>query len=167
MVQSDFSTSEIDFFTEEGFYKTLTQNFIEIEPKFSKIYKDGQAQGILFGGNLSTIVSLCGQDFIPDEKFIFFIEDLNEPAYKIDKYITQLLNIDKFKQNLSSVVLGEFLDVDEPEFLSEFFENLSKELDIPVVGEYPFTHDKSKVTVPYGAFAKLENNIIKVETYLC
>jgi muramoyltetrapeptide carboxypeptidase len=167
MLQSDFSKPEIDLFTEENFYKTLTQNSIEIEPKTLEIYKTGDAEGILFGGNLATIVSLCGQDFIPDEKFIFFTEDLNEPAYKIDKYFTQLLNIDKFKQNLSAVVLGDFLDVDEPEFLSEYFTQLAKELNVPILGKYPFTHGSAKVTVPYGAYAKLNKNILYVENYLC
>jgi muramoyltetrapeptide carboxypeptidase len=167
MIQSDFSKSQIDLFTEENFYKTLTKNFIEIKPITSKIYKAGNAEGILFGGNLSTIVSLCGQDFIPDEEFMFFVEDLNEPVYKIDKYITQLLNVEKFKQNVSAIVLGEFLDVDEKNFLEVFFENLSNELNVPVIGDYPFTHGSSKVTVPYGAFAKLENDIIKVFDYLC
>jgi muramoyltetrapeptide carboxypeptidase len=167
MLQSDFSKPEIDLFTEENFYKTLTQNSIEIEPKTLEIYKTGDAEGILFGGNLATIVSLCGQDFIPDEKFIFFTEDLNEPAYKIDKYFTQLLNIDKFKQNLSAIVLGDFLDVDEPEFLSEYFTQLAKELNVPILGKYPFTHGSAKVTVPYGAYAKLNKNILYVENYLC
>ena len=37
----------------------------------------------------------CEFDFIPDEDFVLFAEDLNEPAYKIDRYFTQLLNIEK------------------------------------------------------------------------
>ena len=44
-----------------------------------------ECQISLWGGNLSTVVSLCGLDFIPDEPFIFFAEDINEPVYKIDK----------------------------------------------------------------------------------
>jgi muramoyltetrapeptide carboxypeptidase len=167
MAQSDFSKSKIDLFTEENFYKTLTQNSVKIEPKTIEIYKSGDAQGVLFGGNLATIVSLCGQDFIPDEKFIFFAEDLNEPVYKIDKYFTQLLNIDKFKQNLSAIVFGDFLDVDNPEFLSEYFTQLAKNLDIPIVGRYPFSHGSSKATVPYGAYSRLEKNILYIENYLC
>ena len=53
------------------------------ELTFDVNYKGESVSGILWGGNLATVVSLCGQDFLPDEDFIFFIEDLNEPVYKI------------------------------------------------------------------------------------
>ena len=70
----------------------------------NKIYKDGSAQGIIWGGNLATVVSLCGLDFIPDEDFVFFAEDLNEQVYKIDKMFQQLINIDKIVKELCWVI---------------------------------------------------------------
>lgn len=162
MAQPDFSAC-VDEFTEKAFWETLTTNQIEIIPEYKYIYNTGDTEGILFGGNLSTVVSLCGLDFIPNEKFLFFTEDLNEPAYKIDRYFTQLLNIPKFKQNLGAILLGEFLEVDEPEYLEEFFNQLAKTLDVPIITGYPFTHDESKTTVPIGAYAKLINGKIIVQ----
>lgn len=159
MAQPDFG-GELDEYTEKMFFEGLTSDNLRITPEFSYSYKSGDAEGILFGGNLSTLTSLCGMDFIPDNKFLFFAEDLNEPAYKIDRYFTQLLNIEKFKQNLNAILLGDFLDVDEPEYLDKFFKELASTLDIPIVGGYPFTHETSKATVPIGASTKLENGII-------
>ena len=162
MAQPDFSAC-IDEFTEKSFFNALTNDSIEILPEYKYTYRSGDAEGILFGGNLSTIVSLCGLDFIPNEKFIFFAEDLNEPAYKLDRYFTQLLNIPKFRQNLGAILLGEFLDVDEPEYLEEFFNELARTLDVPIITGYPFTHDTSKATVPIGAYAKVVDGKIIVQ----
>ncbi len=156
MPKGDFQPEELDEYTQEQFWKAVSGDLKEIIAPNLKIYREGNAKGLLWGGNLSTIVSLCGLDFIPDEKFIFFAEDLNEPVYKIDKYFRQLLNIDKFRQNLVAVVLGEFLDC-EPETL---FAELSQELKIPVYGGYAISHSKTKTTVPFGINAVLNNGVI-------
>jgi len=165
MAQSDFSCQNINEFTQNSFFNVLTRNTFEIKPETCKVYNPGEAEGISFGGNLATIVSLCGQDFIPDENFIFFAEDLNEPVYKIDKYFTQLLNIKKFRKNLSGIILGDFLDTDEPKFLEEFFTELSKELNIPIIGGFPITHAATKTAVPYGAAARIENETLKFANF--
>ena len=121
--------------------------------KGTKIYKEGSAEGILWGGNLSTVVSLCGVDFIPDEDFIFFAEDLNEPVYKIDKMFTQLFNIEKFRSNCKGIILGDFLDSDNNEWLEELF----KTLPAPTVGGFKITHLIEKITLPIGKKAKLSD----------
>ena len=157
MAQSDFSDNDINSFTEEKFFETLSSDLLEIEPENLKIYHTGEAEGILFGGNLATIASLCGLDFIPDEKFIFFAEDICEPVYKIDRYFTQLLNIEKFKNNLTGIVLGDFWKQITRFGLRNFSKSLKK-LDIPVYGGYPISHDKRKTTIPVGVQAKISNN---------
>jgi len=63
---------------------------------------------------------MCGLDFIPDEQFIFFAEDLGEDTYKIDKMFTQLLNIEKFRKNLQGIILGDFLDIKNKKHLTAF-----------------------------------------------
>lgn len=132
------------------FFKAINNEPLEFTG--TKIYKEGSAEGILWGGNLSTVVSLCGQDFIPDEDFIFFAEDLNEPVYKVDKMFTQLFNIEKFSKYCRGIVLGDFLDVDNDEWL----ENLFNEFLIPTVGGFKITHKEDKITLPIGKKARLE-----------
>ena len=124
----------------------------------NKIYKDGSAQGIIWGGNLATVVSLCGLNFIPDENFVFFAEDLNEQVYKIDKMFQQLINIDNFRQNCKGIVLGDFLDCGNEEWLQEYFEELTNRLEIPIAGGFKITHEREKITVPIGRQAKLAGN---------
>lgn len=163
MIQSDFSDNEIDKFTEANFWETLTSSKITIKPNNPNFYFCGAAQGITFGGNLATLVSLAGIDFIPDEKFILFVEDINEDVYKIDKYFRQLLNIPKFKKNISGIVLGDFIEIDNEIWLDNLFKELAIELQIPVISDYPISHSRHKATVPYGANAILnENGILEI-----
>ena len=129
----------------------------------SKIFKGGYASGILWGGNLSTVVSLCGQDFIPDEDFIFFAEDLNEPVYKIDKMFQQMINIPEFSNRCKGIVLGDFLDVDNEIWLDEYFSELANSLNIPVVSGFQITHAEEKITLPIGKKAILSENCLKTE----
>ena len=169
MIQGDFAQSELNHFTECEFYDTLTKSYKEIISDNTVYYSDKQeADGILIGGNLSTFASLCGIDFVPDEKFIFFCEDLNEPVYKIDRYFTQLLNISQFRQNVSAICLGDFLGIEE-EYIKDFdnlFKVIAHELDIPVVKGFKFSHTKEKTTVPYGSVSHLSNGALTAEDYL-
>lgn len=143
-------------FSYEHLMKALNNESLEFQG--TKIYKEGLAEGIIWGGNLATVVSLCGLDFIPDEDFIFFAEDLNEPAYKIDKMFTQLFNIDKFRQYCKGIVLGDFLDVDRYDWLEEFF----NEFELPTAGGFKITHNQEKITIPVGKHARLKDKILNI-----
>ncbi|MBR1425160.1 LD-carboxypeptidase [bacterium] len=162
MVKSDFQTESIDNFTVSNFWNTLKSNIIQITP-MRKNPSEFKFSGILIGGNLATFASLSGLDFIPNESFMFFAEDLNEPIYKIDRYFTQLFNIKEFKENVKVIILGEFLDIEDTEQLTELFNEIEKEHNIPVIGYYPISHGKKKVTVPYGGTATLKNGLLTVE----
>ena len=152
MACTDFFDENIE--TVQNFFELV--NTQEFEYYGKKVYKDGISKGIIWGGNLSTIVSLCGQDFIPNKDFIFFAEDLNEPVYKIDKMFQQLINIPKFTKHCKGIVLGDFLDVDNNIWLEEYFEELSLKLNVPFAGGFPITHSQHKITLPIGQKAILD-----------
>lgn len=158
MFQSDFSSPTLSKLTETSFFKVLNGENEVYAP--TDLIKNGLAKGILWGGNLSTIVSLCGTDFIPDENFIFFAEDVSEPAYKIDKMLHQLIRIEKFRQNVSGLAFGEFtgLDVDK-EILTKTFKEISDKLNVPTYAGFKFSHGNDKQTVPIGALAILDTNL--------
>ena len=120
----------------------------------------------MWGGNLATIVSMCGLDFIPDEKFIFFAEDLNENVYKIDKMMTQLLNIEKFRKNLAGVVLGDFLQAGNKKHFDELFYEIGEKIKKPIISGFKITHADDKITVPYGVNAELTANKLLIKKYL-
>lgn len=152
MACCDFN--EINEFTLNNFQKAINKKYFSFAG--TKIYMNGSAKGILWGGNLSTVVSLCGIDFIPNKDFIFFAEDLNEPAYKIDKMFTQLFNIEKFTKHCKAIILGDFLNTDNEEILEDFF----KTFRVPTVGGFKITHSKEKITLPIGKTANLDKDIL-------
>lgn len=156
MIMSDFAKENTIPFTVQEFFRTLKNNSVEF--KADKIIKNGNAKGIFWGGNLSTLVSLCGQDFIPDKKFIFFMEDINEPVYKIDKMLTQLTNIKSFTDNIQGLVVGEFVGNDNEEWLQILINEMSEKLNIPVIEKKGITHHSRKITMPYGANAIIDSN---------
>ena len=149
MLLNGFSKNDID----------LINNQKEILPKKKhKIFIDGEAQGILWGGNLSTIVSLFGSDnYLPNEDMILFLEDINEPLYKIDKMLVQIFRNTQLKNKIKALIFGEFsgLKKEEEKQLENLLFEYSKMLNVPCVFGYNITHGKNNVTVPFGRCAKL------------
>lgn len=161
MACSDFANMEtLENKTAQSFFSAINSENLCYTGE--KIYKSGFAKGILWGGNLSTVVSLCGQDFIPEKKFVFFTEDLNEPVYKIDKMFQQLLNIEQFKNNCTGIVLGDFLDVDNEKWLEEYFSELSNRITIPIVSGFRITHREEKITLPIGKEAEINDLELRI-----
>lgn len=156
MAQSDFN--DISEFTAKSFFNVVSGG--EEEYFSETTYRSGNAEGIIWGGNLSTIVSLCGIDFIPDEDFIFFTEDLNEPTYKIDKMLNQLINMKEFRKHCKGIAFGEFLDCGDEREIKEIFTETANLLKIPAYGGFKFTHAYEKQTIPIGASGMLQDGIL-------
>lgn len=168
MPYGDFSEN-IEEYTEKSFFETLKGIKKEYKSENNTVYKSGIAKGYLWGGNLSSLVSLCGIDFIPNKNLILFLEDLNEPAYKIDKMLTQLFNIEKIRKNVKGLALGEFIHCDNEEYINDVIKELTNKLNIPVCKGFKITHEKIKETIPVGVKAALDTQtgIIKInEDYL-
>lgn len=149
MAVSDFSYEQNDDFTTKSFFDTLCYGCEKITSNEPPV-NSGKSEGVFWGGNLSTLVSLFPPDFVPDEDFIFFTEDINEYAYKIDKMFTQLFNCEKFKNNVKGIVTGKFTNTDNYEFVREILKEFGEKYNIPVCGGFKISHEKNKVTVPVG-----------------
>ena len=167
MALSDFS-SEFDKVSYYKMLETLSGEDLTFKADKPKTLYNGTAEGVLWGGNLSSLASLCGLDFIPDEDFILFFEDWHDPVYKLDRMFTQLMNIDKFKNNLKGIVWGEFLGVEEEDF-TQWQNELISTLKIPMADGFKITHGESKITLPYGTKVNFhaDNAVMKAkEEYL-
>ena len=96
-----------------GFVDNLYNNIDIIENnKFNidyKTLKKGNLKGKLWGGNLSSLVSMFSSNaYIPDEKIVLFLEDLNEPMYKVDKMLYEIYRNKKLKEKISGIIFGDF-----------------------------------------------------------
>ncbi len=152
MANGDFGGEDVSEFTKKSFFETLSgEQVLQFKAqKNGRIINSGEAEGILWGGNLATIVSMVGLDFIPDEKFILFIEDVNEPAYKIDRMFTQLFNLEKFRKNIAGLAIGIFSDLEKKKFVDDMFKEYVQKLQIPCCDGFLISHEKDKYTIPIG-----------------
>lgn len=156
MANGDFGAEIIDY-TKESFFNCLNGSLSQITSEGETLYT-GNTEGLLWGGNLSTLVSLCGTDFVPEQDLILFLEDLNEPVYKIDKMLTQLFNVEAVKKNVKGIAFGEFKDIDDKIQLNEVIKELVNELKVPAANGFKFTHNTVKDTVPVGIKSTFDAN---------
>lgn len=158
MPNGDFS-SVIETFTKESFFNCLNGKTKLIKADNNhKTFSKGIAKGRLWGGNLASLVSLCGIDFIPNDNIILFLEDLNEPVYKIDKMLTQLFNIEKVRRKVKGIAIGEFKDIEDTKMLDEVIFEIADALKIPVCSGFKITHNKIKDTLPVGIKSLFDAN---------
>ncbi len=122
----------------------------------------GTAEGVLVGGNLSLVTSLCGTAYDVDlrDKLVF-IEEVGETPYRVDRMLTQLLLDPDKLPAAAGVVLGVFSDCeaeDESTSLSlaqVLYDRLAG-LGIPVLYGLSFGHIKQNATLPVGVRARLD-----------
>ncbi len=163
MAKGDFGET-IEPYTKNSFFKTLSGEKTEYTAENITLNSYETVSGRIFGGNLASLISLCGLDFIPAEDLILILEDLNEPVYKIDKMLTQLFNIKKSRENIKAIAIGEFKDIEDIDMLNEVISEKAKELNIPICNGFKITHNKIKDTIPIGVKADFDtkNGIIKL-----
>ena len=155
--------------TQNYFWQNMRSELKQINVQNNKVYKSGVAKGALLGGNLCTLASMCGTDFAPKEDFILFLEDLNEPSYKIDRMFTQLIRTKGFIKHLKGIALGEFTQTDNEQYLHAFWQETAEFLNVPVCGEFLISHNIEHAVIPYGLSVELDtdNGQIKfLQTYL-
>jgi muramoyltetrapeptide carboxypeptidase len=160
---STFNTFTIDHFkkvlySSDRFEPITTQypNSIEIRP--------GNAIGRLKGGNLRMLVSTLGTPYQPNlEESILFLEDVSEPAYKVDRMLSQLIisgQLDKCR----GIIFGQFKNLNKRQSFNpgysftilEVIKQLFNKWDKPILIGMPFGHVKDKMTLPIGTLAEID-----------
>lgn len=115
----------------------------------------GVACGRLLGGNLAMICAMMGTAFELDaDDIILFIEDVNEPLYRIDRFLTQLRLAGKFA-GLRGVLVGDVAGVDH-EALIRLVGQTFEPLGIPVLAGWRSGHCDPNLTLPMGALVSLD-----------
>jgi muramoyltetrapeptide carboxypeptidase len=154
----DFGAQQPDPFTVEHFFGVLGARTYAVD-----LALDGPArtvEGRLWGGNLAMLVSVIGTPFMPRVRDgILFLEDVNEPAYKIERMLLQLLH-GGVLQKQRAIVLGDFDPVtpmpnDNGFGLASVVERMRKSVGVPLYTGLPFGHVPRKLTLPVGGRARL------------
>jgi muramoyltetrapeptide carboxypeptidase len=125
--------------------------------------RDGEApalrhlhDAVLWGGNLSVLVSLLGTPYFPVvEKGVLFLEDVHEHPYRLERMLDQLRHAGVLARQ-RAIVLGQFTSFkkvphDKGFGLKTVVDRLRSQLKVPVLTGLPFGHVPTKVLLPVGA----------------
>ena len=118
----------------------------------------GIAEGPVWGGNLATLASLCGSASpLSADGRILCLEDIGEPAYRIDRMWVQLERAGVFR-GVRGVALGGFTGptAKEEEVVRTVLRERVRELGVPVAADLPFGHMARNVTLPIGVRARVD-----------
>jgi len=118
--------------------------------------RPGTATGPLLGGNLTTMCHLLGTPYAPQLRgALLFLEDHNEPLYRLDRLAHHLL----FSGTLAGVrgiLLGAFTGGDPQAQAEEVLALAFEPLGVPVAAGLPVGHQPENHTLPIGALARLD-----------
>lgn len=134
------------------------------ERKQIEILRGGTAEGILRGGNLSTLAHLLGTPWdVPLNDCLLFLEDTNEPMYRVDRILTQLFHAGKLA-GLGGLILGSFTGENDPVDNLRLQEQIWKRVleltagfEYPVWGGFPIGHSNQNYPLPVGGKAIMDS----------
>ncbi len=160
MICDDYTREEADSFTLTNFAACLAG------PSHA-VHGSGagnpalDVEGTVWGGNLSMLTHLAGTEYFAQvDGGILFVEDVNEHPYRVERMLLQLLHMGVLARQ-KALVLGEIsayrLGPNENGYDFEaMLAFLRQHLPIPVLTGLQFGHVRTRVTIPFGAHARLE-----------
>ncbi|MEI6847541.1 MAG: LD-carboxypeptidase [Chlorobiaceae bacterium] len=152
-------------YTEEQFWGMLTSKTFALSMKNHRnheisVIREGTAEGQLIGGNLSVLSSMIGTPYLPPfNETLLFLEDINEPIYRIDRMLSHLSNASLLSR-CSAMLFGQFY-IEQPEKgenerlrkVIEYYTTLNK--NETVLSGLSYGHIKNIMTIPIGARFKV------------
>ncbi len=123
----------------------------------------GAAEGPLIGGNLTTLCHLLGTPYAPRlGGALLFIEDHNEPLYRLDRLAHHLL-LSGTLEAVQGIVLGSFTGGPSQAHAEEVLAIAFEPLKVPVAAGLPVGHQPENHTLPLGPRARLDTMAATLE----
>lgn len=141
-----------------SFFHSLTRSTpFEIKADI-EVLRNGCAEGILAGGNLSTITHLQGTPYdLHFEDKILIVEDINEAPYAVDRLFYQLYLSGKLHK-LAGLIIGQFSNCGAIETIWRMILDLVTDTTYPIWGNFPVGHEQQNRIWPIGAKAKMDSS---------
>lgn len=123
-----------------------------------KVNKRGKTKAEIIGGNLSSILTILGTEYLPIEVFdnkILFLEDVNISIGEFDS-LMQALRLRGIFKNINGLIIGKFVEDDNNIIINYFLNEFFKEEKFPILYNVDLGHTNPKITIPIGAIAEIE-----------
>jgi muramoyltetrapeptide carboxypeptidase len=159
MLAGDFGAPEPVDFTLEQFWSCLAGPTHLIEERAAG-NPHVDVSGAAWGGNLAMLVSLLGTDYFPRiDGGILYVEDIAEHPFRVERMLLQLMQAGVLERQ-QAVVLGDFSGyklgpMDNGYDFDAMLAHLRATLPLPVLTGLSFGHGPRRVTIPFGAQARL------------
>lgn len=110
----------------------------------------------LFGGNLSVWCSMLGTGLLPDvSNAILLLEEVNEPAYRIDRLLLQL-RLAMRSNPPAAVVFGQVTGDGNPDDVAFVLRSFSRSIGVPVVVDATVGHGNVNLPLALNAMYSLD-----------
>lgn len=155
LAADDFGREVLDEVTPDCFVEAMSGELEAIGFRTETGFDGLQAAGVLWGGNLTVLMSLLGTPHWPVVKGgVLFVEDVNEHPYRVERMLLQLHQAGVLARQ-KAVVLGAISDwrsspMDRGYTLKSAVDHLRSVCKTPVLTGLPFGHVSTKVTMPFG-----------------
>ena len=170
--------------SEEAKYETnlffrITENAepLGLLPPFTKweVWREGKAEGRLFGGSINSAVTLLGTRYYPelDEDIIFFWESIGQPLDELDAKFTQFRESGIFERT-KGMLIGKFRDevsdpsnkshaiVDRVGEIRDLVLDVTGDYGFPIIGNMDFGHYTPNLPFPTGIRAAMNTDGMRV-----
>lgn len=140
------------------------------EAPSARTLREGRATGRIIGGNLALIASLVGTPWAAQlDGAILLLEDVNEPVYRVDRMMRQLL-LSGSLTGCRGILFGHCTNCEEEADgggsrpLDEVLTEIADELDVPCLAGIPLGHIDSQWTIPLGVHGSFDTASRSVRT---
>lgn len=173
-MRSDEAKYEMDLF----FRITEKAEPIGLLPAFTewKVWREGKAEGRLFGGSINSAETLLGTPYYPklDEDIIFFWESIGQPVDELDAKLvhfresglfdkTKGMLIGKFREEVPDLSgnLGQKTK-DMTDDIKDLVLDIAADYDFPIIAGLDFGHYTPNLPLPMGIKAAMDTDGARV-----
>jgi muramoyltetrapeptide carboxypeptidase len=175
---ADLESEEAKFETELFFKITQHAEPLGLLPALTRreVWKEGEAEGRLFGGNIGSIERLLATPYFPelDENIIFFWEGMAKPLEELDPQLVHFRESGLFERTKGMIIgkiRGEEPDSssklgyrikDMTREIKELVLDITMKYDFPIIAGVDFGHYTPNVPLPLGVKAAMDTDGAKV-----
>jgi len=120
---------------------------------------EGECEGRILGGNLSSFALLKGTSYFPDlaDSILFLEDDEESLPHHFDRLLQSLIQLPSFG-GVKGLVIGRFQRTSKmtQDLLIQIIKTKKELVSIPVLANIDFGHTDSKITFPIGGIAHLK-----------
>ncbi|NDY90106.1 LD-carboxypeptidase [Ideonella livida] len=161
MAVDDFGRDTLDEVTPDCFREAMTGELEAVGFRTEAGFAGLEAEGLLWGGNLSMVASLLSTPHWPQvQGGLLFLEDVAEHPYRVERLLLQLHQAGVLHQQ-RAILLGAFSawrpsPLDRGYNLKTVVSHLRSVCPTPILTGLPFGHVDTKICLPVGRVVSLQ-----------